>query len=320
MEFRKLISFGKSSFVISVPKTWIVRNNLKKGSLVSVEAKDPGLLIMPNVDNKNDISRKSVEIEVTGIDRTSLLYAIRSAYKMGYDDIKLLYKKPIAMHYRIDDDETIISIVHEEVNRLIGVEVVQQKEDFCIIKDLAELSATEFNSSLKRVFLLVTDASKDFAAAIKTGDALLLKTIEEKHNSITKFVSYCLRLINKGKYPFYKKGLILYHIISNLDKIADILKYSARDILSLNVKMKKETIEMLTCIFDQINSYHDLFYKFDFKKSSELYKSRSNYLDDIKKISHKVPPKELLVIEKTASLMEIITDISEARMALEHKD
>jgi phosphate uptake regulator len=288
--------------------------------LVSVEAKDPGLLIMPNVDNKNDISRKSVEIEVTGIDRTSLLYAIRSAYKMGYDDIKLLDKKTIAMHYRIDVDETIISIVHEEVNRLIGVEVVQQKEDFCIIKDLAELSATEFNSSLKRVFLLVTDASKDFAAAIKTGDALLLKTIEEKHNSITKFVSYCLRLINKGKYPFYKKGLILYHIISNLDKIADILKYSARDILSLNVKMKKETIEMLTCIFDQINSYHDLFYKFDFKKSSELYKSRSNYLDDIKKISHKVPPKELLVIEKTASLMEIITDISEARMALEHKD
>ena len=36
IDVRKLISFGKGSYIISMPKSWIEKNNLKKGDLISV--------------------------------------------------------------------------------------------------------------------------------------------------------------------------------------------------------------------------------------------------------------------------------------------
>jgi len=318
MEFRKLISFGKTSYVMSIPKSWIQKNNLKKGNLIAVEEKEKNLLLLPHAENNEVSKRKSIEINITGIDRTSILYVIRSAYKIGYDDIKLIYTTPLARHFSMHNDEKVISVIHEEVDRLVGIEVVQQKENFCMIKDLSEPSSAEFDSALRRVFLLLSDASKDFIEAIKTNNPVLLETIEEKHNSITKFVSYCLRLINKGKYADYKKGSVLYHIISNLDKITDVLKYSARDIMRLSNKLRKETIKILEDIFKAISKYYSMFYKFDFKKSSELYENRDLCLREILNSAKKIPSRELLIIEKTAAILELVTDISEARMALEH--
>jgi len=319
VEFRKLISFGKTSYVMSIPKSWIQKNGLEKGNLISVEEKEGNLVLMPHNEGEEESHRKSIDIDITGIDRTSILYIIRSAYKMGYDDIKLIYGQPLAKHFRLNKNEKVISVVHEEVNRLVGIEVVQQKENFCMIKDLSEPSSAEFDSALRRVFLLINDASKDLIESIKTNDRVLLETIEEKHNSITKFVSYCLRLINKGKYHDYKKGMILYHIISNLDKITDIIKYSARSIMKLKGrKLKKETIKILESILKSIPDYYTMFYKFDFKKSSSLYEDRDICLREIFSSTAKIPPAELLVIEKTATILELITDLSEARMALEY--
>ena len=45
MEFRKLIGFGKNSFVISLPKKWIQRNNLKKGDTIFVNKTGTNLTI-----------------------------------------------------------------------------------------------------------------------------------------------------------------------------------------------------------------------------------------------------------------------------------
>ena len=36
INFRKLISFGKGSYILSMPKDWIAKNNLKKGDLISI--------------------------------------------------------------------------------------------------------------------------------------------------------------------------------------------------------------------------------------------------------------------------------------------
>ena len=317
VEFRKLISFGKTSFVMSIPNAWITKNNLKKGDLVALEEEEGNLVLNPHVeDHKN--KRKSIEIDISGVDRTSILYVIRSAYKSGYDDIKLLYRSPLTQHYRTHENTKVISIIHEEVNRLVGVEVVQQKEDFCMIKDLSEPNSAEFDSALRRVFLLINDASNDMLEAVKSNDKVMLEDIEEKHDSITKFVSYCLRLINKGKCLDCKRSQILYHIISNLDKVTDVLKYSSRAILGHNAKLKKETVKIIEDILKSIHLYYDLFYKFDFKKSSQLYKNRHDSLEEIKSLVKKISPEELLIVEKTASILELITDLSESRMGLEH--
>ena len=47
MEYRKLIRFGKSSLVISLPKGWTEKNKLGKGSLVYLDVNSEGLVVSP---------------------------------------------------------------------------------------------------------------------------------------------------------------------------------------------------------------------------------------------------------------------------------
>jgi hypothetical protein len=233
---------------------------------------------------------------------------------MGYDEIKLKFKKPLATHYRHNKEEKVISVVHQEVNRLVGVEVVQQKEDFCVIRDLSEPSPREFENIMRKVFLILNDTTADLIEAIEDKDAILLETLEEKHDSVTKFISYCLRLLNKRNKG--GKDLLLYHILSNLDKIMDVLKYSARDINEIG-NLKKETVSLIKKIGFAISKYYDLFYKFDYKKASELYENRDYVIKQILKLAKTHPKRELLILEKAAAILEIITDVTETRMALE---
>ena len=45
MEFRKLIGFGKSSFVVSIPKGWTQRNKLNKGDIVYLHEEENALVL-----------------------------------------------------------------------------------------------------------------------------------------------------------------------------------------------------------------------------------------------------------------------------------
>ena len=111
---------------------------------------------------------------------------------------------------------------------------------------------------------------------------------------------------------------MLYHVLSSLDKVMDALKYSARSINETGNNLKKETVEVFGRICSSITGYYELFYNFDFKKVSELYENRDYVIKKINGLSKSHPRKELLILEKTASLLELITDITETRMGMEN--
>jgi phosphate uptake regulator len=265
---------------------------------------------------------QSVEIDVTNLDRSSIMYYIRSLYRMGYDEVRVNFKNPETMHYRLNKTMQVISVIHTEVNRLVGFEIVQQKENFCLVKDLSpNPSAAEFDNVLRRIFLLISDAIKDLVDAITNKNFLLAKTIEEKHDTITKFVSYCLRLLNKRGYEAPRKTSYLYHIIASLDRLVDILKYSARFFLEIKQPISKDGIIILTNIKKSVDIYADFFYKFNLSNVIELYKNRELVLNSIKKLSAKgknISEKEILLLNDMEHTLEILVDLTEARMGLEY--
>jgi phosphate uptake regulator len=311
---RKIIQIAESTQLISLPRKWAIAHNLKKGD--ELEITEEGNKLIVNVEKIPEF--KSIELNLDGLDRTSIIYLIRSAYKMGYDEIVLKFNNPVTKHYRIGKEEKVISIIHGEVNRLTGIEVIQQKDDFCIVKQLSTVSVNEFDTALRRIFILLKDIITDITTGIENNDRVLIETIEEKHDTITKFVSFCLRLLNKYGYKESNKTAVIYHIISTIDKIVDSIKYAAREFMKYNQKLKKDAIDVIGEIKKSIIGYSDLFYKFDFKKASELYKDRDIVLKNIEQTYKKIPGKELLILEKLGSTLELITDITESRMALEY--
>ena len=239
---RKVVKHGPSTLIVSLPNQWAKRFRIEKGDELEVEEKGNMLFVSTKKEKKGD----TVEVDVTGLDRTSLISLIRSLYKRGYDEILLTFKNKSFMYHRLGHKITVLSVVHEELNRLSGLEVIQQNEHLCRLRILSEVSYSEFNNVVRRIFFLLMDVLKDFIKAAETNDNFLLKTIEEKHNTITKLLSYCIRVLNKRGYHEYQKTSFMIHILASLDNLLDVIKNMGR--LTIEIQPKIHTMQKNVCL------------------------------------------------------------------------
>ncbi|MBS3098049.1 AbrB/MazE/SpoVT family DNA-binding domain-containing protein [Candidatus Woesearchaeota archaeon] len=311
---RKVIKQGHNTLTVTLPRKWADKFNVKGGDEIEIEERGSSLIL----GSEKGICLDKVEIDVTGLDRSSIMFYIRSVYRRGFDEIVIRFNEPYAYHHRVEQKKKVVSIIHQEVNRLVGVELIEQKNDFCVIKDVSGDSFKDFDTILRKVFLLISDALSDITIGAKESETVLIEEIEEKHDTITKFISYCLRLLNKKGYVDSRKTIFLYTIIESLDMITDIVKYAARDLLAYNKKLKKETLDILDSIKTSFTTFYELFYKFDLKKFSKLNEIRDSVLKKIDVLPKKIPETELVLVTDMEHILEIIREISGTRMGLEY--
>ncbi|VVB81264.1 Antidote-toxin recognition MazE, bacterial antitoxin [uncultured archaeon] len=310
---RKVIQIANSTQLVSLPRKWALQHGIKKGDELEIE--DYGNKL--TVSTEKTAETKPVEIDVTELDRSSIIFLIRGLYKKGYDEIKITWNKPVTTHFRVKQDVKIITAIHTEVHRLTGMEIVQQKENFCILKAISTPSDKELDSIIRRTFILLDDAVKDLIEGARNNDQSLIETIcEEKHDTLTKFVSYSLRILNKIR----KEDLnthILYHIIANVDKLTDLIKNCGRELLGYDAKLRKETMLLLDKMYNSFALYHELFYKFRFETVRKLTENKELVATELSAVSHKLPPQEILLLCTLHQALELQRDLMESRMAME---
>ena len=311
---RRVIQIANSTQLISLPRKWTQRYGIKKGDELEIEENNNKL----TVKIEKEVELKSIEVDVTNLNRTMILYYMQNLYRMGYDEVKVIFNNSLTKHLRTDKEVNVISVLHKEVNRLLGFEIIQQRDNFALIKDISNSSIKEFDNVLRRVFLLLNDASTDLLKGVNELNTTLLETIEEKHDSITKFISYCLRLLNKYGYSDYKKTSVIYHILGTLDRAADVFKYAARDLLKFKHKLNIKTIQLFEMIDKQIKLFSEFFFKFDLKKIDELYNNRNKFLVLLNQQSSKIPYDELVLISRLGQAFELLLEMQVARMGMEY--
>ncbi len=160
MEYRKIISFGKSSFVVSIPKTWMKNNKLKKGSSVKIVEDNESLIISPLKDEKsikNNLSKNLVFENEKQLQRELI-----SAYIEGYDTINI----------KVKDLEKKMSLIHKIFENLIALEIVSNENNVVVAKDY--LNINEVN--LKNIIIKIDNNIK----------SMFLDLLEYSENSIDK--------------------------------------------------------------------------------------------------------------------------------------
>lgn len=314
MDSRKLIQHGASSLTVSLPSKWLKTRNLKKGDSLYLEEEGSKIIL----STYKSLSVEKISVDVSSLDRTSILLYIQSLYKFGYNEVEIKFKKPTTMHYRTKKEVSISSLIHFVVNRTVGFEVIEQSKDRMLIKHLTNEGKDDFKQVLRRVFLLLNETADSLLEGITNNDEILLNSVEEKHDNVTKFVSYCLRLLNKHGYPDVKKTCFYFHVIASLDKIMDVIKYSAREILDHNLKFNKETLEVWKGINKSLKLYYELFYKFDLKKVDALGENRDHTKFLLKSHIKKISSEELLQLTSMKQILEIILDLTDSRLGLEY--
>ncbi|HLC74521.1 MAG TPA: AbrB/MazE/SpoVT family DNA-binding domain-containing protein [Candidatus Nanoarchaeia archaeon] len=311
---RKVIQIADSTQLISLPRKWAQKHGIKKGDEIEVTEQGNKLLI----STQSTPNLGMVEVDVTGLDRDSIMFFLRALYKDGYDEIKINFKQPTCENIRDNTNENVMQVIQHELSRLNGMEIFTQRENHCIIRTISEDTTKVFDTMLRRIFLLVAETVGDLVEGYEKGNTALLQTIQNKHDTITMFVSYSQRLLNKIGTQEYRKNNALYHILEMIDTMMDLVKYNARDILKNKLKASREGLEIYKEIHSSFNIYYDLHYNFSMKKMYEINRKRYAILDKIQRAHKKISKEELGILVNMEQMLEYVLNMVNTRVSLEY--
>ncbi len=140
MEYRKLISFGKSSFVVSLPKSWVVQNKMKKGDLVYMEDSGSNLLLSRKEAEQSLEEREKI-INIDGKDLPLIEREVNGAYILNCRKIVL---KGSEVKNRIKELQSVI-------HNLIALEIMEQTSDSIVAKDFLDMDKVSVHELIRKM-------------------------------------------------------------------------------------------------------------------------------------------------------------------------
>ncbi|MBI2565243.1 phosphate uptake regulator PhoU [Candidatus Woesearchaeota archaeon] len=150
VEFRKLISFGKSSFVISVPKNWIGKNQLEKGDIVYIEEHGHNLIISSR-EKESSKPEKKISITTDGKEIGLLKAEIVSAYLGNCDLIEI----------KGQDLAKKATFMKDILQNLPGVELLEQSSTRILTKDILDIKEISIDSLIRRIDIITRSMLED---------------------------------------------------------------------------------------------------------------------------------------------------------------
>ncbi len=319
---RRLIKQGGGALTVTLPKNWISRYGLGAGDEIEIEEHERSLFL--KTEGTGNVLTKKI-INIDNFNQPLIWRHIISAYRLGYDeiivkfsDINKIYDVKLSSVGALEKKGKIgvIEIIQDVISRCIGLEVIDQEENFCIIKDLGETSEKELDNTLRRIFLLVLSMAEDSLEGFKDMKKNLRQIVQSNDTNIDRFVDFCLRVLNKRGYKQYNKTNVIYSIILLLEFIGDEYKKIAIHHSEMkNVKISRGLIDIYEDVNKLLHWYYEFFYKFDEKRAIEIYEFDEKLRKNIK--SSKLSEEEKEILHHLKKIRRYVIDLLQLKIDLE---
>lgn len=284
---RRIIKQGHNTLTVTLPSKWVQLFNLKQGDEIEINERENGLFL---TTEKHDEELKT-EIDLTGLDIPTIWKYIMAVYREGYDEITIKfdpntkYEHPLRF-FSLDAsalkkgklaEYTPYEILRIMTSRFIGFEIIEHHKNYCVIKNMAQLTSKEFDPSLRRVFLLLQQMAEETNESIQNNDPKVVAHLRDIDLNLDKFVDYCIRVLNKTGFKDVKKAHVLFSILYLLELLGDEYKnmsmHICKDMHGKNLKNLKDIVEAIT---KQVDELYHLYYDFNRERLSTISKA---YLD-----------------------------------------
>jgi phosphate uptake regulator len=275
---RRIIKQGHNTLTVTLPAHWVQQLNINAGDEVNVIEQKGSLII----DAKQHSSNKSTIVDISNYSIPMIWRLFQSAYREGFEEIKIFYDPSKELH---DDayafyasqfeyarmgerpaQRPTLEVIHGFVNRFIGMEIIDHEKNYCVVKEMGELTSKEFDNSLRRIFLLLFEMFDKVIEIMKerqTGDISICKILHQMDTNVDRFIDYCCRINNRiYDSSFQKNKPVMFTTLFILELLGDEFKYIGIHLSKLK-KNVKEVLPFAEKVKDHFDMYYKLFYKFD---------------------------------------------------------
>jgi len=286
MEIRKIQLTGKSSYTVSLPKTWVTQVGLKEQSQVGITTLPDGSLRVTPSESVRPRGRGIFSIE--GLFENALARQMIAIYIAGYDTFELR-----APQIRSDQRKTIRDMSY----RLIGMEVVEETAKSVVIKDFISPNELQIKKSIRRMHLIIEAMLVDTIQSLVKNDIDLANDVIIRDRDVDRHYLLVLkRLQAMVKTPFAEssdinanESLEYYLTAVSLERIADHATKIAQCVLTLSggavpTEILESIIEASKLSSDIMQLAIDALSQFDPKLAEKAIATKSSQIPIIKKI------------------------------------
>ncbi|OYT41885.1 hypothetical protein B6U80_00525 [Candidatus Pacearchaeota archaeon ex4484_26] len=234
IEPRKIIKFGNSSYVISLPISWIKENNLNKGDLVYLQKNSSNeITILPTQNNNHQEKERKLLINLDGKDFDTYRREINSAYINGYDLIMLKGKtlKPK------------IRQIKRVVEFLTGLSIINHGNEGVLLKDILSYDKLPPKELVSRINIILNTMFNHLKDALKTKKFNKgyneIKTLDIEINKNYILIWKLMKKHNLNTNHNQEYIYNLWWLAMNQEYIGDELKRFARGLTKVNFSNKE---------------------------------------------------------------------------------
>ncbi len=304
-----------SSFLIILPKDWVVRQKLSKGDPVVVAEREDGCLIIdPRLPKAGETRSTTAEIE------HNLRWEITSRYLLGFDEIRIVSKEPIT---NVQKDELKLVI-----KRFIALEVTEEDDHQIVLRCLVDPVTLPIGTAMRRMNLLasrmVADSLRVYFEGSREGAEEVIKRDEE----VDRLFFLIVREIRSAiQYPRMSEMMKITPVesldyrlaVQYIERIADLAVDIAQRV---GEPLDKQLIRKLQPIGDKViemllDSVNNLF-KFDSKKVAKVIKAEEWLIQETVKLRQDIvsslngqPQTQLYVVDSLLRMGEAAKDITD---------
>jgi len=293
-ETRKIQFTGKSSYIVSLPKQWIMELGLKQGDQIRMVRKGSSTLeLFPPKFESRTQKKEDAIIEIEGEEESSsIVRKLISLYFLGFKTINV---KPKNGRLSAIQRNT----VKESVKRmLMGSEIIADSSGGITVQVLVNLLELSVDGAFKRMIHLAKSMSSDAILAVKENNLELAQEVINTDDEVDRFGFYIIRQLKiaiQNEHMLKEMGFrnarncLGYRlVVKNIERTGDHAAFIAKDLLEFKKSIKKEILQKLQEMNDFCLSVLDdsclALFKEDYNQAEKTIKK----INEITKFEKKV--------------------------------
>lgn len=251
-ELRKLQLTGGSTYIISLPKKWIVQNQIKKNSTLRVRTEDDGSLSIVPSDHVKQEKPQEAYITVSPKDQPDqIIRKTVSAYLVGYNIMRIKAKDGQQLSSK---QRTALKIFARDM--LVGTEIVTDTPAELTLQVLLNYPELSVQSALRRMSIIAASMHRDAMMALQNLDYSLAKDVVRGDNEVDRFNLYIVRQLKmaiQNPRIIQEIGLsnardcLGYRLVTkSVERTADHAVNIAENVLLLKERLDEKTLDNIT--------------------------------------------------------------------------
>ena len=174
-EVRKIQLTGGSTYIVSLPKKWVMEHGLNARDQIRIEWRPSGTLrVIPEASTVT--KRREVDVDLSSVPDEMMFDHLIAAYLSGNQLIRIHSKKGFSRFHR--------KVFRQFIGSTRGIEISSEFENTIEMISLINPAEMPLYSTLNRMYLLISSQVRDVVDVLSSGDKELLEDAEEREGEV----------------------------------------------------------------------------------------------------------------------------------------